>query len=155
MFTIRPRPASIIIGAARNDAKAAALEHQIPVAPLHLPERRLEVERELVAAPRVVDEQVEPAVVVADPLEQRLDLRVVRVVAANGDACAAARGQLLRGVVDRAGTVERGRLAANGAAGDIDDRAFLAEDERDPLSAAAARTGDERDGSVQSRLGHS
>src|SRR4029453_14788693 len=96
------------------------------VAPLHLPEGRLEVQRELVAAPGVVDEQIEAAVLRADPLEQRLDLGAVRGVAANGDAHAPAGGQLLSRVVDRAGTVERGRLTANAAAGDVDGRALLA-----------------------------
>src|SRR5439155_4509563 len=47
----------------------AAAEHQVPVAPLHLPERGLEVERELVTAPGVIDEHVEAALLAADPLE--------------------------------------------------------------------------------------
>jgi hypothetical protein len=124
------------------------------VAPFHLPERRLEVERELVAAPRVVDEQVEAAVLVADPLEQRLDLRVVRVVAANRDARTAAGGQLLSGVVDRAGSPERGRPSADGAAGDVDDCALLPEDERNAFATAPARTGHERYAVLEAWLGH-
>src|SRR4029453_18253260 len=126
----------------------ASLEHQVPMSPLHLPERRLIVERELVAAPGVVDEQIETALLGADPPEQRLDLGVVRMVTANGDAGTAAGGELLGRVVDRAGTVERGRLTANAAAGDVDGRALLPEDERDPLAAAATRTGHERHAAV-------
>jgi hypothetical protein len=71
------------------------------------------------------------------------------VVAPNGDAGTAAGGELLGSVVDRAGAVERGRLAADGTAGGVDDRALLAEDERDPLAAAAARTAS---GNVPRRL---
>src|SRR5205823_8979285 len=108
-----------------EDGRAqAAVEYQIPVAPFHLPERRLVIERELIAAPRVVDEQIEAALVAPDPVEERLDLRVVRVVAADSDAGAAAGGQLGGGVVDRPGAAERGRLAADGAAGHVDGGAL-------------------------------
>src|SRR5439155_11051498 len=98
--------------------------------------------------------QVEPSLLADDALEEETDLLVVGVVAADGDSGAAARRQLLGGVVDRAGTAERGRLAADAAAGDVDGRALLAEHERDPLAAAAARTGHERDLLFQSRSGH-
>jgi hypothetical protein len=91
---------------------------------------------------------------VADPLEQRPDLRVVRVVATNRDARTAAGGQLLGGVVDRAAAPERGRLAANAATGDVDSRTLLPENERDPLAAAPTRTRHERYPVLQAWLGH-
>jgi hypothetical protein len=76
------------------------------------------------------------------------------VVAADGDADAAARSQLLGGVVDRAGTSQRRRLAAHAATADVDRRPLLTERERDALAAPAARAGDERDFLLQSPLGH-
>src|ERR1051326_5720594 len=104
------------------------------MAPFHLPEWRLVVERELVAAPRVVDEHVEPALLAPDPIEQGLDLGVVCVVAANWDPDAAASAQFLGGFVDRPGPAERRRLAPHVAASDVDGRTLLAEDERDALA---------------------
>src|SRR5207249_4495833 len=128
----------------------AAYEHQIPVAPFDLPEGKRRVGRDLVAAPGVVDEQIEPPVVPADALEKRLDLCVVCVVAANGDTDAAAGRQLLGGVVDRAGAPQRRRLAADAATADIHDRAPLAEHERDALAATTACPGDKRNFPFQS-----
>jgi hypothetical protein len=77
----------------------------------------------------------------ADAVEQRLDLRVVGVVAADGDASAAAGGQLLGGVVDRSRASQGRRLTADTATADVDGRSLLAECERDALAAAAARAG--------------
>ena len=148
MLTIRPRRLDHHrrgeVRGERGRAQAAG-EHQVPVAPLHLPERGLVVERELVAAPRVVDEQVEPAVVSLDPLEEPLYLSVLRVVASDRDPGAAALRHLVGGVVDGAGPVEGRRLAADAPPSDVDGGALLAKHERDPLPATAASPGDERD----------
>jgi hypothetical protein len=57
---------------------------------------------ELVSAPGVVDEQVEPAVLAADAVEESLDLGVVGVIAADGDSDATPPLDLLGGVLDRA-----------------------------------------------------
>jgi hypothetical protein len=56
---------------------------------------------------------------------------------------------LLGGVLDRAGPVERRRLAAHAAAGDEDGRAPLAQHLGDRLASAAARPRHERDLVVQ------
>src|SRR5919199_4816580 len=87
--------------------------------------------------------------VAADALEQRLDLRVVAVVAAERDAGAAAHRHLLGGVLNRPRPAERRRLAANTPSGDVDGRSLLAQDERDPFPAAAARASDESDPILQ------
>ena len=107
------------------------------------------VGRDLVAAPGVVDEQVEPPLLSADSVEERLDLRIVGVVTADGDAGAAAHGQLFGGLVDRARTSQRRRLTADAATGDVDDCSARAQHERDALAAAAARSCDERDFSFE------
>jgi hypothetical protein len=119
------------------------------VAPFDLPEGELVRRRDLVAAPGVVDEQIEPPLLVADAVEERLDLRVLGVVAADRYADAAAGGQLLGGVVDRAGASKRRRLAADAATADVDRRPLLAENEGDALAAATARAGDERNLPIQ------
>ena len=68
-------------------------EHAVPLMERLLPERH---HRErttvavLVPAPHVVDEEVEPPLFVADPVEQRLDVRVDGMVAPDRDAAAAA-----------------------------------------------------------------
>ena len=58
----------------------------------------------------VVDQDVEPALLGPDPVEQRLRLLVVGVVDLDGDALAARRGHQLGGFADRA------RRAATGPA---------------------------------------
>src|SRR6266511_1257473 len=124
------------------------------MAPLDLPEGVVRPGRDLVAAPGVVHEQIESPLLPADALEERLHLRVVGVVAADGDAGAAASGQLLRGVINRAGTSQRRRLAAHAATADVDRRAPLAEHEGDALAATAARARDEHDLPLESLCAH-
>ncbi|MNE67931.1 hypothetical protein D3C80_1635680 [compost metagenome] len=96
----------------------------------------------------VVDQQVEAPLFLADPLEQRLDLRVVAVVAGHGDAQSAGAGHRLGGFLDGA----RQHLAAQlrlalcrGAAGHVDDHAGGAQRERDALADATAGAGDHGD----------
>src|SRR5207253_2838096 len=73
--------------------------------------------------------------------EQGLDLLVDRVIARDRDPLATERGHLRRGLADGA----RVRARRDGATGDVDGGARLAEAERDALAHAAARAGDERD----------
>ena len=115
-----------------------------------LPERRVELEQ-LLAAPDVVDEQVEPAVVGVDPLDERGDLRRVEVVDRDGDPLAAGRGDQLRGLLDRLRAVVP-PSAARGCCGRCSRRcARLAERDRDAAPGAAGRAGDERDRRPASR----
>ncbi len=106
----------------------------------------------LVATPDIVDQDVEPALLLGDPREQRLDLRVVAVVAAHGDALAGQLADLIGGLVDRAGQRHGGLALLDGPAGDIDRRAGLAQPERDASANAAAGPGDQRD--LPMEIGH-
>ena len=92
-----------------------------------------------VTAPRVAHDEVEPAGFPLDPLEQRLHLRVVRVIGARGNAATAPRGHLLGDFVD-------GR-----APGQVDGGTGLAEDESHASADAAGRARDERHGPVEPR----
>ena len=132
----------------------AAVKHQVPVAPLDLPEVERRVGRDLVAAPGVVHEQIESPVVSANAFEDCLDLLVVGVVAPDRDPDAATFSHRVRGVVDRSRTAERRRLTADAAARDVDRRSPLAEDERDALAAAATRARHERDRPGEGALRH-
>jgi hypothetical protein len=126
-----------------------------------LPERRIEHAVEgLVAAPGVVHQHVEAAVLAAHALEQRLHVVVARVVAAQRDAAAAEPRDLVGGVVDRAGhrrharhrqdlRVAGGRLRARAAAGDVHDRAGGAKLLRDAAAGTAAGPGDDGDAAGQ------
>src|SRR5581483_10184232 len=119
----------------------ARLEHRVPARQRLLPERRAEglPVVVLVAAPRVRDDDVEPARLLANAREQRFDLRVVAVVDAHADPAAAALAHRSGGLVNGC------------AAGDVHGRAGIAQCERDSLADAAARAGDERNGASELR----
>ena len=119
-----------------------------------LPERGREARAVvlLVAAPRVVDEHVEAAVVGLDARDERLDLRRVGVIADDADPGAAAGADLRRGVLDGAGHVVGARARARRAPGDVDRGAGLAEDGGDGGAGAAAGAGDE--GDAVGEVGH-
>jgi hypothetical protein len=106
-----------------------------------LPERDVAGDANLVTAPGVVDEDVEPSLLSADAREQSFHLSVIEVVAADRHADSAARADLVSGLFDHAGPVERRRFPANAAAGDVHGRALLAEDDCNSPAAAAARAG--------------
>ena len=74
--------------------------------------------------------------VAADSLEERLDLCVVGVVAADSDADTPASRHLLGSVVDRAGPVERRWLSPDAPSRDVDGRPTLAKNNRNALAAA-------------------
>ena len=72
-------------------------------------------------------------------LKQRFDLGVIAVITNNRDTFAAGGGDLLGGLVNRAGKEELTFLC--GAAGHIDCRTFLAEGDGNSLTRTAARAG--------------
>ena len=78
----------------------------------------------LVAAPDVVDEDIEAVLRNGDGFAERRHLFIVSVVAGDGDAAPAARAGLFGRLVDaRAGQERVGQLAAAAAAGDVYRRA--------------------------------
>src|SRR5262245_3083283 len=94
-------------------------EHTIPLLERLLPKRHDRERTALavfVAAPHIVDQDVEPSLILPNAVEQRFDLCVDRVVATNGDAAAAAAGDLLGSLVNRARHVVGGRPAADASA---------------------------------------
>src|SRR6266568_4704319 len=119
-------------------------EHQVPVPPLDLPEPQRWVRRNLIPAPGVVDQQVQPPLLSADAAKYRAHLSIVGVITADRDPCAAAAGDLLGGLLDRARPAQCRRLAADASPGDKDRPAVFAENQRDSLAAAPAGASDQR-----------
>ena len=130
----------------------ARREHAIPLMERLLPERH---ERKraaiavLVTAPHVVDEDIEPPMIRADPAKERLDVRIIGVVAPDGDAATAAVRHVAGGLVDRARHIVRGRCAVDASTAEIHGRAGGAQLEGDAASRAAARSSDQRDDVAQ------
>jgi len=96
-----------------------------------------------VAAPGVVDEDVEPTLLFFHALEQGFDLFVLSVVAAHGDAAAAAGRDFISRVVNRARPPAERWPTAHTAPGDVDSGTALAEYPRDAAPHSAARPGDD------------
>ncbi len=117
-----------------------------------LPDGRLPVE-EVLAAPDVVDQDVEAALLGVDPVDERLHLRRVQMVGGHGDAPAARLGDQVGGVLDRLGPVVLGAAGAGGAAGDVHRGARRAEFHGDAPSGSPGRPGHQRD-LVPQRLCH-
>jgi hypothetical protein len=128
----------------------AGREHALPVRRRLLPER-LTPDPAFVAAERTVNEEVEAAMLPIHPREQRLHLRVVRVVDAHRDADAAPRNDVLGGLVDGPCHTISCRPAPNATPGDVDSCPRLAEHASDAPSCAAARPGNDRHRAVQTR----
>ena len=110
-----------------------------------LPDRRVPVGRtafEQLAAPDVVDEQVDVAVVVPDPLGQARHLVGVEMVDSHGDSRATEVGDDVRRLLDGLPTVvvgpERSRRAA--ATGTYDSGARFAEGGGDSTACTPGRT---------------
>src|SRR6266536_201578 len=126
----------------------ARREHPLPAPQRLLPERRVEerhlrVAVPLVAAPNVVHEQVEAAMLLLHSCEEARHLLVDRVVAAHRHTNAASGVDELGRVVDRAAPAPDRRPRADAAAADIDGRSRLTEYERDPAPRAPARPRDD------------
>src|SRR5690606_24081946 len=106
--------------AARDDVRRdGAIEQEPAVRDGEPPERRAEV-GELVAAPDVVDHDVELALLALDLRAERLDLRLDGVVDLYGDAAPSARADHLRGLLDGLGARSRGGSAADAPPGAVD-----------------------------------
>ena len=101
-----------------------------------LPERLSEL-GERIASPHIVDENVQAALLPADPLEELLDLLRPRVVDTHVDAFAAPLGDMLGGLFDRFRPAFCRRFAANAATGAVDGSSGLTERARDPAPRAS------------------
>lgn len=84
-----------------------------------LPHGRIPLEQ-LFAAPDVVHQQVEPLVLLFNPLHQALHLACVQVIDRHGDPVPACRRDQLGRLLDSLGAGVFGLLRAGGAAGDVD-----------------------------------
>ena len=103
-----------------------------------------------VAAPGVVDEDVEPApLLVADPGHQGLDVGRHHVVAAHRDAVTAGRGHQLGGLLDGLRAADRALGFPGGTAGDVYGRAGRTQLDGHAPPGPAGRPGHQRDGVVQ------
>src|SRR5262245_33043675 len=130
-------------------------EHAAPLLERLLPKRHHRKRTALavlVASPDVVDEEIEPPVIVADPPEQRLDVRIDGVIAADSDAPAAAVGHFASRLFDRARHVVGRRPALNASAAHVDRGTGGAELERNTASRTPARAGDEGHQFAHSRI---
>ncbi len=100
---------------------------------------------ERIAAPDVVDEHVEAAVLGADPVHQRRDVRRIGVVAADGNPGPACGVDPLGGALDRLRSVHLRALLARGAAAAVDGGSERSELDGDRAAAAAGGAGDKGD----------
>src|SRR5215831_13580979 len=100
---------------------------------------------ELVAAPHVVDENVESTGFGSDPVHERADLYRLGVIGLNRNAFPAARGDQLGGLLDRLGPTRSRGFAAYAPAAAVDRGTGLAQRDGDAAAGAARRAGDEGD----------
>ena len=120
-------------------------EHRVEQLERLLPERRVPLleaacVQPLVTGPRVVDEQVQPAVIGGDPGRDRPDGVVVRVVARHRHAGPACRGHRVRCLLHRAGQMP-GPPGRRGPRGHVHHPAGLPEGDRHATADAAAAPG--------------
>ena len=123
-------------------------QHAQAVLEIVLPDRLVPFE-ELLAAPDVVDEDVEAALLGADALDQLPDLVGNEMIDPDGDAGAAGCRDQLRRLLDRFRPRIFGLLLARRPSGDVDRRAGGAQFHRDAAAGAARRAGDQGDLSLQ------
>ena len=150
MLTISPRRCGTISGAARRlavtCARTPAVNMPVPLVQRLLPEghqrQRLAL-AVLVAAPHVVDQQIEPTMVRPDLREHGVHLGIHRVVAADRDPPSAPRRHLACSVVNRARHVVGGRTTGNASPGHVDGGTSGAELGRNAATGAAARARDQ------------
>ena len=99
-----------------------------------------------VAAEDVVDEDVEPTVLLVDPFDERGDLVGGEMIDAQRGAVSARGLHEVAGVLDGLGPVDlRAALSAAAAAGCVDVGTGAGQLDRDRPPTAARRTGDECD----------
>ncbi len=99
----------------------------------------------LVAAPHVVDQNIQPVSRRADALINRFHLPVVPVIASDGDAFSPQPRDLIRRLVDRPGKGYGGPAFFHRPSRDVDRRARFAQAEGDAFPNSAARSGYQRD----------
>src|SRR2546425_2559672 len=92
----------------------------------------------LIAAPHVVDEDIQPAGIGTNAMEERLGLAIDGVIAPDGYSMAATVRHQPGGLVDRARHVVRGAFAIDTAAGDVHGCSGGAQLEGDPATGSAA-----------------
>ena len=110
-----------------------------------LPERLGPV-GQVVTAPDVVDQQVEPPVLLgAHLLDESLDIGGDRVIGPDRDAAPARRGHPLGRLFDRLGPIDLGPDLPRAPAAAVDRRSRCAELDRDGAAGATGGTGDDRD----------
>ena len=119
------------------------VQHAQPVVEVVLPHGRVPLEEQL-AAPDVVDQHVQPALLGVDALHERLDLRGLEVIDLDRDPGASGRVDELGGLLDRLRPVVLGASLPRRAAGAVHGRARLAERHRDAAAGAPGGAGHER-----------
>ncbi len=119
-----------------------------PLVEVVLPDGLVPLE-EVLAAPDVVDEDVEAVLFPGDPVHERPDLRGVQVVGGVGDAVPAGLGDQPRGLLDGLGPVVLRAAGAGGAPGDVDGGAGRAEFDGDAAPGSPRRPGDQCDPAFQ------
>src|SRR5512134_1820823 len=129
-------------------------ENPEPLLEIELPDRGVPVPGaalELLPTPDVVDQNVDVAVLLPDPLRQTHDLAGVEMVDDDRDAVAAQRGDELGSFLDRLGAVVVGPQGtpATAAAATDDRGAGLSQRGRDTTAGPACRPGDHRDAATQ------
>jgi hypothetical protein len=92
----------------------------------------------LITAPGVVHKHIESSLLVLHAFEQRFYIGINRMIAADGNACAASRPYDLGGLFDCAGQILSSRSTSYAAARDVNGRACGTERGRDSASGAAA-----------------
>jgi len=133
----------------RDDVRVDGLfEHAEAVIEVGVPEGLAEF-GEGVAAPDVVDEDVEAMVAAFDERDELFHLRGIGVIDANGNAAAAGRGDEFGGFFDGFGTAWIDAAFAGAAAGAINSGAGFAEGDGDAASSAAGGSGDQGDFAVE------
>src|SRR5580700_8437723 len=128
-------------------------EHPQAVVEVGVPEGLAEF-GESVAAPDVVDEDVEAVVAALDQRDQLFHLRGIGVIDADGNAVAAGGSDELGGFLDGFGAAGSTAVFAGTAAGAVNGGAGFAERDGDAASGAASGSGDESDFSMQRFMRH-
>ncbi|MDQ0835333.1 hypothetical protein QF032_007177 [Streptomyces achromogenes] len=123
-------------------------QHPQSVVQVVLPDGGVPLE-ELLAAPDVVDQDVEAALLVRDALDKGPHLRRVEVVGGYGDAPAAGLGDQVGGVLYGLGAVVLGAPLAGGAPGHVDGGAGRAQLHGDAPAGAPGRSRDQGDPALQ------
>ena len=95
------------------------LEQRLPLGGGEGPEGRPPLGQRI-AAPDVVDQHVQPALVGADAVEQPFDVRLHGVVRPDGDAATTLRGHHVRSLLDRLGSPGGGGAAPHAASRAVD-----------------------------------